>query len=182
MSDDVRALSREKTLLDFDDHPLIAIWETTQACDLVCRQCRACTTPNLDPRALSTAEGKALLDAIHAMGTPLCVLTGGHPAKRADLVELVPHGTALERLAEIAKDAPFQVKTTGAPHFDRVLLSQKAARVPIGLQRDDGIVRGPRGVTDGVGFLFVSHLGDICPSGFLPLRAGNVRTDDLATV
>jgi len=37
-------------------------------------------------------------------------------------------------------------------------------------------------VNAGNGFLFVSHRGDIFPSGFLPLRAGNVRTDDLADV
>jgi radical SAM protein len=302
------ALSRKKALLDFDDHPLIAIWETTQACDLVCTHCRASATPNLNPGELSTAEGKRLLESIHAMGTPLCILTGGDPAKRADLVELVAHGRAigltmaltpsgtplmtraligalrdaglarlavsvdgptaevhdafrgvagsfeestrilrqakelgletqinftlsrasigavdamaaltadvgacmfvvflviptgratslltlrprevegaLERLAELAKDAPFQVKTTGAPHFRRVLLSAKHQGVPIGLHQDvhDGVVRGPRGITDGVGFLFVSHLGDVYPSGFLPLSAGNVRRDDLATV
>ena len=45
-----------------------------------------------------------------------------------------------------------------------------------------GVVRGPRGINDGVGFLFVSHIGEICPSGFLPTPAGNVRTDDVAEV
>jgi radical SAM protein with 4Fe4S-binding SPASM domain len=39
-----------------------------------------------------------------------------------------------------------------------------------------------RGVNAGNGHLFVSHLGDICPSGFLPLVCGNVRTDSLAEV
>jgi radical SAM protein with 4Fe4S-binding SPASM domain len=42
--------------------------------------------------------------------------------------------------------------------------------------------RAGRAVTDGNGFLFVDHVGTICPSGFLPLAAGNVRTDDLVTV
>jgi radical SAM protein with 4Fe4S-binding SPASM domain len=37
-------------------------------------------------------------------------------------------------------------------------------------------------VNDGNGFLFVSHTGDIYPSGFLPLAAGNVRDDDLVEV
>jgi radical SAM protein with 4Fe4S-binding SPASM domain len=37
-------------------------------------------------------------------------------------------------------------------------------------------------VNDGNGFVFVSHLGEIYPSGFLPLSAGNVRTHDLADV
>jgi len=39
-----------------------------------------------------------------------------------------------------------------------------------------------KGVNDGKGFLFVSHLGDIMPSGFLPLPAGNVRQDDVVEV
>jgi AdoMet-dependent heme synthase len=40
----------------------------------------------------------------------------------------------------------------------------------------------PRGVNAGNGFLFVSHRGEIFPSGFLPFPAGNVRTHDLAEV
>ena len=299
-------LSRRRPgLLDFDDHPLVAIWETTQACDLVCAHCRACATPHLDPRELSTAQGKKLLSAFAAMGTPLCVLTGGDPAKRPDLVELVAHGartgmtmaltpsgtplmtaellgalkaaglarvavsvdgpraemhdtfrgvagsfeesmrilrqaraigletqinftlsrpslaeldamaaltrevgaamlvvfvviptgratgaltlsdaeieTALERLADIGEGAPFQIKTTGAPQLRRILMSRKAKDVPTGLLRDvkDGVVRGPRGVTDGVGFLFVSHTGDVYPSGFLPISAGNVKMENV---
>ncbi|HEX7215392.1 MAG TPA: TIGR04053 family radical SAM/SPASM domain-containing protein [Methylomirabilota bacterium] len=43
-------------------------------------------------------------------------------------------------------------------------------------------LRAPRAVTDGNGFVFVDHVGNICPSGFLPMRAGNVRQDDLVTV
>lgn len=35
-------------------------------------------------------------------------------------------------------------------------------------------------VTDGNGFCFVSHLGDVCPSGFLQIPAGNVRERPLA--
>ncbi len=38
------------------------------------------------------------------------------------------------------------------------------------------------GIRDGNGVLFISHTGDICPSGFLELAAGNVRTDDLVAV
>jgi len=91
----------------------------------------------------------------------------------------------LEELAEIAATAPFDVKTTAAPHFRRVLLQRKQRDGARGLLRDideNGVVRGPRGITDGVGFVFVSHRGEIFPSGFLPLRAGDVRADDLATV
>jgi MoaA/NifB/PqqE/SkfB family radical SAM enzyme len=37
-------------------------------------------------------------------------------------------------------------------------------------------------VTDGNGFVFVDHVGNICPNGFLPMPAGNVRRDDLVAV
>jgi MoaA/NifB/PqqE/SkfB family radical SAM enzyme len=43
-------------------------------------------------------------------------------------------------------------------------------------------MRAGRAVTDGNGFVFVDHVGNICPSGFLPLPAGNVRRDDLIAV
>jgi radical SAM protein with 4Fe4S-binding SPASM domain len=40
----------------------------------------------------------------------------------------------------------------------------------------------PRGVNAGNGFAFVSHTGDVYPSGFLPLCAGNVRSSDFAEI
>ena len=45
-----------------------------------------------------------------------------------------------------------------------------------------GVGRAPRAVTDGNGFVFIDHVGNICPSGFLPLPAGNVRGEDLVAV
>lgn len=77
----------------FDRAPFILFWETTQACDLVCRHCRACAVPERSPAELSTEEGKALLDEAKAMGCPLVVLTGGDPAKRPDLIDLVRYGS-----------------------------------------------------------------------------------------
>lgn len=43
-------------------------------------------------------------------------------------------------------------------------------------------LRAPRSVGDGNGFVFIDHLGNICPSGFLPVQRGNVRTTSLADV
>ena len=296
----------------FADRPFLAIWEMTQACDLVCKHCRACADPQRDPLELSSEDGRRLLDAIAEMGTPVVVLTGGDPAKRPDLVALVRHGTSrglrmgltpsatplvtgellralagaglarlavsldgltaaqhddfrgvpgsfdrtfeilryarslgistqvnttvtrlnvrdleaiarslvpfeiglwsvflvvptgrataddvvdaetveevLERLAELSRVVPFDVKTTAAPHFRRVLLEQRTKTADIvgvatGVDVDvDGIGRAPRGVNDGAGLVFVSHRGEIFPSGFLPVSCGNVRTDDLAVV
>jgi MoaA/NifB/PqqE/SkfB family radical SAM enzyme len=64
----------------------------------------------------------------------------------------------LQFLADLQKRVPFLIKTTEAPHFRRV--SPAAARFT---------------VNDGNGFVFVDHVGNICPSGFLPMPRGNVR-------
>jgi radical SAM protein with 4Fe4S-binding SPASM domain len=45
-----------------------------------------------------------------------------------------------------------------------------------------GKARAPLGINDGKGFVFVSHLGEIHPSGFLPVTPGNVRTHELIEV
>jgi MoaA/NifB/PqqE/SkfB family radical SAM enzyme len=80
----------------------------------------------------------------------------------------------LEWAAHLRERVPFGIKTTEAPHFHRVLAGRDDAARAHG--------RAGRAVTDGNGFLFVDHVGAICPSGFLPLAAGNVRTDDLVQV
>jgi len=69
-----------------------------------------------------------------------------------------------EWLAEVADDAPFGVKTTEAPHFRRVRS-----------QRNDGGPSRRGGITAGDGFAFVSHVGEVYPSGFLPESVGSVR-------
>jgi radical SAM protein with 4Fe4S-binding SPASM domain len=79
------------------------------------------------------------------------------------------------RLAQLSRSAPYAIKTTEGQHYRRVLLQQGQAPSRSGL-------RAPLGVNDGKGFVFVSHVGDIQPSGFLPLTAGNVRKDELLDV
>ena len=44
------------------------------------------------------------------------------------------------------------------------------------------IIQRQAGINDGKGFVFISHTGEIYPSGFLPLAAGNVRLDSLTAV
>ncbi len=83
---------------------------------------------------------------------------------------------------EISRTAPFIVATTEAPSYRRVALEKMRAEGMTGEQiRQSGIQRG-FGIRDGHGIVFVSHTGDICPAGFLPLPAGNVRRQRLADV
>ncbi|MEF8776229.1 MAG: TIGR04053 family radical SAM/SPASM domain-containing protein [Haloarculaceae archaeon] len=125
---------------------------------------------------------------------------------------LVPvgHGTALdpvsparaeavmEWLQSIQAEAGFGIKTTEAPHFRRVAIQQQdtggvgPANAIDGRSEDatdysmedateDVIGRG-RGIIAGDGFAFVSHVGDVYPSGFLPEPAGTVREDDIGEI
>lgn len=82
---------------DVNQRPFMVIWETTMACDLACRHCRAEAIASKDPKRLTTAEGKMLLDQIKTFGkpTPIVVLTGGDPFKRADIFELTAYGTEI---------------------------------------------------------------------------------------
>ena len=78
--------------VDFNVAPFLVIWETTQACDLACSHCRASAQPQRHPGELTTAEGEDLLAQVAAMGTPVCILSGGDPVKRPDLCALIRHG------------------------------------------------------------------------------------------
>jgi radical SAM protein len=320
--------------VDFDKTPFVAIWETTRSCDLACRHCRAEAIPHALPGELTTDEGKKLLDELASMGTPICVLSGGDPAKRADLPDLVRHGNELGmrmatipaatplltrelvvglkdaglaqmavsldgptaeihdsfrqtpgafdltmrgigyandigmplqinttfsghnwqrfdemadlvrqinpvfwevfflvptgrgkdldqmngeqfeelfgKLAAVGHQVSFIVKITEAPHYRRYLMQRRAkddvaidshphsahagsghphderGSLPEHMRRDFGpggsIGLAPKGVNSGNGFIFVSHDGDIFPSGFLPLTCGNVKTDSVTEV
>jgi AdoMet-dependent heme synthase len=302
--------------LDFNERPFIVIWETTQACDLVCVHCRACAQPLRSSLELSTAEAEGLIEEIADMQVPLFVLTGGDPLKRPDIFELVEYaakrgvrtsltpsatplltreaigrlnGAGLARLAvsldgsrsaihdafrgvqgsydwtleairwareialpvqinttvtrrnladldeivrlletlgivlwsvfflvptgrgqaadlvsaeefesvfatlyEVSRHVPFDIKTTEAQHYRRYVAQRRAeerrqnrpssAAVAPYRQPTDGIGRAPRGLNDGKGFVFISHKGDVYPSGFLPLTGGNVRKQSLEEI
>jgi AdoMet-dependent heme synthase len=83
---------------------------------------------------------------------------------------------------ETGKSAPFFVATTEAPSFRRVALQRMKGEGMTGeaIQRS-GAARG-FGIRDGHGVVFVGHNGGICPAGFLPVVAGNVKTDSLVEV
>ncbi|MFB6148709.1 MAG: TIGR04053 family radical SAM/SPASM domain-containing protein [Halobacteriales archaeon] len=86
----------------------------------------------------------------------------------------------MEWLATVAEDAPFGIKTTEAPHYRRVKL-QRLRETDPGSADDRPATRAP-GITAGDGFAFVSHTGEVYPSGFLPHSAGNVRSRDLVDI
>jgi len=292
--------------MDFNQSPLLVIWEVTQACDLACVHCRASASPERHSDELTTGEGYQLLEEVKRFGNPLVVFTGGDPLKRPDLFDLIRHSVAvglrtnvtpsatplleneaidafqqcgisrmaisldgpdpathdgfrrvegtyeramtalrhardigletqiqttvtkrnLNRLGEMAeqvadvrskmwslfflvglcraleaedltgdeyekvfeflyalsKVAPYEVKTTEGMHYRRYI-AQKLREEHGGRGGAGGrLLWRTSGVSDGKGFVFVSHTGDIFPSGFLPIAAGNVRSDSLVDI
>ena len=94
-----------------------------------------------------------------------------------ELQELDPEHTELVMnwLAKIAKTAPFIVKTTEAPHFRRVELEREKAIFHDDTHKHPMLLQQGYGIRDSNGILFISHQGDVYPSGFMPLKAGNIR-------
>lgn len=287
------------TFRNFDDRPVVVVWEMTRACRLACGHCRAEARTARDPAELTTEEGRRLIEQVAALSPWCLILSGGDPSRREDLVELieyaaergvrvalspgatpdflkippsvlrgagvqrlsfsldgateashngfrgvarawewtmrgisrvreaglafqinstitaetlgefeelagvveqlspaawtlfllVPTGRGrkqnlppavaveklFERLCELSRRVPFAISTTEGQHFRRVLL-QDAAKAP---ERTAPRVSS---VNDARGFVFVSHRGEVCPSGFLPLVAGNVRRSPLIEI
>lgn len=286
---------------DFSEAPFLVIWETTQACDLACRHCRASAQPERNPLELTYDEGVALLNEIKGFGDPLVVFTGGDPLKRPDLFALLsasvnlglrttitPSATpllntrAVERIKEagvarmalsldgpdaethddfrqvegsfertlwalndarqvgletqinttvsrrnlsklgemanlvessgvrlwsvfflvvtgralaeddltaeeyervfeflyrVAQRGAFDIKTTEAQHYRRYVAQQRKSGGS--LPEAQSSITRQAGINDGKGFVFVSHTGEIFPSGFLEVSAGNVRRTSL---
>lgn len=92
----------------------------------------------------------------------------------------------LNFLYDLSLTSPFGIKTTEAPHYQRIVWERERQRMAEGLPTHAverrRQLRAPRSVGDGNGFVFVDHVGNICPSGFLPVPRGNVRTTDLGEV
>jgi len=301
----LRPPMRRELKQEFNDHPLVVIWEMTQACELKCAHCRANAQPNRAALELSVAEGYHLIDQIADMGVPIFVLTGGDPLKRPDLFAqiryavskglkpcltpsatplltrdaivklkeaglarlalsldgstpelhdgtrgvagswaktiesarwaraahlplqinttisrrnvhdleamaellaaekvvqwslffLVPvgrgqaaelltpeeHEEVFERMYALAQRMPFRIKTTEAPHYRRFVLQKKAEAAGPGTL-PDMLATAQSGFGDGKGFMFISHTGQVFPSGFLPLPAGNVLWEPLQVI
>src|SRR5690242_15433307 len=80
-----------KTNFDVNKTPFIAIWETTQACDVACLDYGDCIQPEADPLELVTQEARQVIDEVAEFRPPIFVMTGADPLKRADLYELIRH-------------------------------------------------------------------------------------------
>jgi radical SAM protein len=111
-------------------------------------------------------------------------------AMAEQMISAERHEQIFNWLYDLAQAAPFDIKATAAPMYRRVAIERKKKQngaEPVtfqsaGFQYADGLNRPTKGVNDGNGFLFISHTGQIYPSGFLPVNAGNVRQDDIIDI
>jgi radical SAM protein len=83
---------------------------------------------------------------------------------------------------EKSRVAPFLVATTEAPSYRRVALERMRVEGLTAEQIKGSSAYRGFGIRDGHGIVFVSHTGEICPAGFLPLVVGNIRQDHVAEV
>ena len=107
-------------------------------------------------------------------------------AVETDDLTAVEYEEVFDSLYGLAKTAPFDVKTTEAPHYRRFVAQQNKAERLAGNaahQLPNGApgIQRQAGIRDGKGMLFISHTGEVFPSGFLPVTAGNIRTMPLST-
>ncbi|HEX6754414.1 MAG TPA: mycofactocin radical SAM maturase [Mycobacteriales bacterium] len=73
--------------------PICLTWELTYACNLACAHCLS-SSGRRDPRELSTAEAKAVIDELQRMQVFYVNIGGGEPTVRPDFWELVEYATA----------------------------------------------------------------------------------------
>ena len=135
------------------------------------------------------------IDAIVALMESLCItlwsvffLVPTGRGKLNDLLSADEFEQIFARLYSLSKTASFDIKTTEAQQYRRFLLQQRVIEraagnlVPSAEHVVDEIGRAPRGLNDAKGFVFISHLGEVFPSGFLPLSAGNIRRQSLSAI
>ena len=138
------------------------------------------TIPHLDAIAAIAAQAGVKMWTILF---PVCV-EPGHPESDLRAAE---YEEAFETIWRISRDAPFAIRTGNASHYRRFVARklmesghvEHPQPAPIASQREAWELAG---VNAGRGLVFISHLGDIHPSGDLDLLAGNVRTEPLVEV
>ncbi len=144
-------------------------------------------------RNLHELDAVARLAAEHgAVMLNLFFLVPVGRALREDIISPEDHERVFHWMYDLARRAPFDVRSTAAPHYRRVVIQRRRAERASETQAEaerpmhltgagysfrDGLGQSTRtkGVNDGNGFAFISHVADVCPSGFLDLPGGNLR-------
>ncbi len=128
-----------------------------------------------------------LMDQLQVSRWSLFFLVPTGRGQIADEISPQAYEQVLNQLYDFSKIYSFRIKTTEAPHYRRVVIQRLAREKGIPVESlieetTSGRGRFLPGINDGKGFVFISHVGEIYPSGFLPISGGNVRTVSLGEV
>ena len=140
------------------------------------------TTITRSTRAGLPAMAKAIADYGAAMWDLFFLVPTGR-APRDQLLSADEHEETYDWIIANAPSWPFRTKTTLGQPYRRKFVQQRLMREgktisDISVEEVNDYWPGPP-TNDGRGIFFISHLGDVYPSGFLPVKTGNVLTDDL---
>jgi radical SAM protein len=110
--------------------------------------------------------------------------------RAADSVSALEYEEVFAKMYELSKVMPYDIKSTEAPHYRRFTAQARVRESRAGKRpadaacggKRDTVGRAPRGINDGKGFVFVSHTGEVYPSGFLPLSGGNVKNESIVDI
>ena len=85
-----------RSRVDLDKRPILVFWESTRACLLACKHCRAEAQATPVPGELTTQESLRFISSLAAFErpSPILVITGGDVLMRPDLSQLVTHARA----------------------------------------------------------------------------------------
>jgi radical SAM protein len=129
----------------------------------------------------------ALIESLNITLWSVFFLVPTGRGKLDDLLNANEFEQVFTKIYGLSKTASFDIKTTEAQHYRRFILQQRVAERRAGVEMlatqekaADDIGRAPRGLNDGKGFVFISHTGEVFPSGFLPMSAGNIRQQELS--
>ncbi|WP_096190160.1 TIGR04053 family radical SAM/SPASM domain-containing protein [Evansella halocellulosilytica] len=129
-----------------------------------------------------------IAELVHSMNTVLWSVFFLIPTGRGmeeDLISPKEHEMVMKWLFSMQQKMPYDIKATEAPHYRRVAAMERkrlGLSTQYGVKRLDALGRAPKPVNDGDGFVFISHIGDVYPSGFLPVTCGNVREEKLSSI
>lgn len=108
----------------------------------------------------------------------LLVPVGRGQALASETLDPEKYEAILSWIAEQQAVSPIPFKPTCAPHFHRIL-RQKKLHKPAAHPHGAGLDFLSRGCLGGLGFVFISHVGQVQICGFLEEKAGNVREADM---
>ena len=78
-----------------EDKRPVVVWTSTRQCNLHCAHCYTDSFDRTYEDELSTDEARAMVDDLAAAGSPVLLISGGEPFRRADVLTVAAH--AVER-------------------------------------------------------------------------------------